>query len=158
MPNPALPHEEQPLRVFRLGERGLRRVLGSLEERVMSVLWDRGRSTIAEVQRALGGGVAFNTVMTVMNRLVDKGLLRREVAAEGRASVYEPVVDRGGFLRALTREVSRGLIEDFGEDAVAQFVDVLAELDPELLDALRRRLDAQGGRDGGPERGGAPER
>lgn len=130
-------------RAFNLTARGLGRVFGSLEARVMSAVWSRGPTTIADVQRALGD-VAFNTVMTVMNRLVDKGFLRRRPAAEGRASVYEPLTDRATVLRSLTRQVSRGLIEDFGEDAVAGFVDVLAEVDPKLLEQLRQRLRKEG--------------
>lgn len=142
--------EDRGLRVFRLAERGLRRVFGSLEERVMSAVWARGRATIAEVQQALGGDVSFNTVMTVMNRLVEKGVLKRQAAAEGRASVYIPVTDRRTFQRTLTRKVSRGLIEDFGEDAVVQFVDVLEEVDPELLRKLRERLEREGTKGSAP--------
>lgn len=50
----------------------------------MDILWSRPGSSIREVQTALeqDKDVNFNTVMTVMNRLVDKGLLGKSQRAE----------------------------------------------------------------------------
>jgi len=88
--------------------------------------------------------LAFQTVMTVMNRLADKGLLARSGARGSRT--YRAALDREAFLRAITRDVAAGLIRDFGDLAVAQFVDALAEHDAaalvQLEQALRRRKAA----------------
>ncbi|MEU7827011.1 BlaI/MecI/CopY family transcriptional regulator [Catellatospora sp. NPDC049133] len=69
---------------------GRRRAAGELESQVRSVLWAAGRSmTPAEVQTRLVPAPAYNTVQTILIRLVDKQLVRRNRA--GRAHAYEPV-------------------------------------------------------------------
>lgn len=134
---------------FRLHDRGLQRVLGSLEAHVMEIAWAAGGPvTIREVTDRLQASqpVAFTTVMTVMNRLVRKGLLRRS-GARG-SYTYAPAVGREAFLRRVSRRVVTGLIEDFGPMAIAQFVEALAEADPDALarleDALRSRKASHG--------------
>jgi predicted transcriptional regulator len=50
-------------------------MLGDLERAVMDVAWSRPHVTVREVVSLLPAGrkPAYTTVMTVMNRLVDKG-------------------------------------------------------------------------------------
>ena len=125
---------------FRLRGRRLNRVLGTLEAEVMEVLWRRSPASIREVwdEVKLKRPLAFNTVMTVMNRLVEKGLLRRE---DRRGSYrYLPRVSREVFLARVSHDVAEGLIQGFGDIAVAQFIEVLQEVDPEKLAALERLI------------------
>ncbi|MGQ0572488.1 MAG: BlaI/MecI/CopY family transcriptional regulator [Armatimonadota bacterium] len=125
---------------FRLSGRRLSRVLGDLEADVMKVLWRRSPSSIREVWDEIKSKrpIAFNTVMTVMNRLVDKGLLRRE---DRRGSYrYTPRVSQEVFLARVSHDVAETLIHEFGEIAVAQFLEVLQEVDPEKLVALERLI------------------
>lgn len=127
------------VRNFRLDARGLERVLGDLEAAIMESLWERPvPATIREVTEHLSTQrvLAFNTVMTVMNRLVDKGLLVRTKA--GRQHLYRPALDREAFLADVAHEISRGLVGDMSEFAVAQFAAAVAEVDPAKLDELER--------------------
>lgn len=129
-----------PIVTFRLRERRLRRVLGDLEADVMEVLWRRGEASIREVWEELRRrrSITFNSVMTVMNRLVEKRLLRR---ADGRGRYrYAPRMDRAALLARVSRDVAEALVEEFGEVAVAQFVAVLRDADPEKLKALERLI------------------
>jgi predicted transcriptional regulator len=58
----------------------------------MGVLWARGEpATAADVQEAVGAGLAYNTVQTILIRLHDKDLVQRR--KEGRGHVYWPVQD-----------------------------------------------------------------
>ncbi len=126
--------------IFRLRGRRLNRVLGALEAKVMEVLWHRSPASIREVwdEVKLKRPLAFNTVMTVMNRLVEKGLLRRE---DRRGNYrYHPRVSREVFLARVSHDVAETLIQDFGDIAVAQFIEVLQEVDPEKLAALERLI------------------
>jgi predicted transcriptional regulator len=136
------------LHAFRLGERGLARVLGSMEAAIMEVAWaSPAPLRIAEVRQALahrGRTLSFNAVMTVMNNLVAKGLLERYREPGSRAHRYRPLVEREAFLAGAARQVARGLVRDFGELAVSQFLDVLREEDPQALGRLRELL-GQGG-------------
>jgi len=69
-----------------------RRSPGSLEAGVMGVMWaGDGPMTVAEVQHALGGDLAYNTVQTIMIRLHAKNLLRR--TRTGRSHAYWPAED-----------------------------------------------------------------
>ena len=52
---------------------------------VMAVLWERGPSTVAEVRAALEDELAYNTVLTVLRTLEDKGYVGHQEA--GRAYV-----------------------------------------------------------------------
>lgn len=126
--------------VFRMRGRGLTRVLGSLEAEVMEEMWRQGETTIRRVWDALAKRrpIAFNTVMTVMNRLVDKGMLVRR----GHSGAYRFTArdDRDAFMAKISHAIAQGLIRDFGDYAVAQFVTAVRDVDPAKLQMLRRAL------------------
>ena len=67
--------------------------LTEAELRLMEVLWQKRRATVAEVTEALPPPpLAYNTVLTTMRILEQKGYVRHQ--EEGRAYVYEPLVER----------------------------------------------------------------
>ena len=55
-----------------------KRVFGELELQILQILNQGKRLTVKEVQRLLGAEDNYNTVMTVMNRLVQKKQLLRD--------------------------------------------------------------------------------
>ena len=68
-------------------------VLTDHELRLMEVLWQRGRATVADVVASLAPPpLAYSTVLTTMRTLEQKGYIAHE--EEGRAFVYHPVVAR----------------------------------------------------------------
>ena len=81
------------------------RRFGELEAVIMDRLWERGRPTLVrEIVEDLreDRGLAYTTVMTVMDNLYRKGWLRRE--REGRAWRYEPTGSRSGYTAALMND------------------------------------------------------
>jgi predicted transcriptional regulator len=69
------------------------KVLTEAELRLMEVLWERGRATVAEVTAALPPPpIAYNSVLTTMRILEQKGYVAHEES--GRAFVYRPLVAR----------------------------------------------------------------
>lgn len=111
-------------------------LLGPLEAEVMRTLWSAAQPmTVRAVLDALNRGrspvLAYTTVMTVMARLTDKEALRRR--RQGRGYVYEPAVPDTAALAV------RDVVREFGESAVARFVDE-ARADPKLLRRLERVL------------------
>jgi predicted transcriptional regulator len=126
----------------RLSATGLAKVLGDLEARVMRVMWEIGRPASARTvheQVAREHNVAIHTVITVLNKLVEKGLLRREKRDE--LLHYEATLTEAEFRAQASRQVVEGILS-FGPDAVtASFVDVLAERDPEQLAELARLIE-----------------
>lgn len=70
-------------------KRTRRRAGGELENETLAALWAAAEPlTPREVQRALGGNLAYNTVQTILVRLHEKGLVQRDPA--GRAHHYSP--------------------------------------------------------------------
>lgn len=103
--------EEQAEQTDQANLRRSPRVLGALEAPLMDILWGTpDRLSVQDVCARLDGGHNYKTVMTVLNRLVDKELLLREL--DGRAYRYRPLLDREEFLRS----VADGLVRSY-EDA-----------------------------------------
>ncbi len=126
-------------RIFRLGETGLARVLGQLEARIMEVLWaSPAEQSVQDVCKALEPASNYKTIMTVLGRLVDKGLLRRRM--EGKAYLYRPNVKRDDFLRSVADGVIEGLLHEYGDVAVAGFIDALETVSPESIAKLEQLL------------------
>ena len=77
---------------------------------VMTVLWDRGSATVAEVREALADELAYTTVLTMLRILEEKGHVGHQ--DEGRAHRYHPLVERQeageSAVRRLTRKLFRG--------------------------------------------------
>ena len=107
--------------------------LGPLEAEVMGLLWAAKepltvRTVLERLNRGRRPPLAYTTVMTVMARLAEKEILRRHRA--GRGYAYEAAVPDEAAIAV------RDLVRDYGDAAVAQFVDE-ARADPRL----RRRLE-----------------
>ncbi|MEC4015388.1 BlaI/MecI/CopY family transcriptional regulator [Streptomyces sp. H27-D2] len=118
-------------------DRGERRSAGELESEVLATLWasDQPR-TPAEVQSELGGGLAYNTVHTILSRLLDKGLVVRD--AGGRRGAYRPSKNAA----ELTAEVMHQAL-DRGPDPIAALQQFVTGLSPAEEQALRDLLGGQ---------------
>jgi len=109
--------------------------MGSLEEAVMSYLWEVDEpATPAQVHSAIGDGLAYTTVMTILTRLWKKGRLTRE--RSGRAFAYMPVRSEADHKADGMHELLSKAAD--GEAVLSRFVDELAAGDAETL---RRLLD-----------------
>jgi predicted transcriptional regulator len=119
-----------------MSEKDKRRAPGTLESEVMGVLWARGTPlTATEVQSAVGGDLAYNTVQTILIRLHEKDLLLRKRAGRGHA--YWPVED------AATAAASRmrAALAD-RPDRLAVLQQFAASLDDDDAATLRQLLAA----------------
>jgi predicted transcriptional regulator len=110
--------------------------LHELESEVMDELWDGGERTVREVLDALNARRspprAYTTVLTVMQRLHEKGLLRRE--PRGRGHVYVPTLSRDEYAEAQVG----ALVDEYGDVALAHFARAVSRLDPERRAQIRR--------------------
>jgi predicted transcriptional regulator len=89
------------------------------ELRLMDVIWEKGSATVAEVADALPKelGLAYNTVLTTLRILEEKGYLTHTKSEEGRAFRYSAVVGR----------------DEAGRNAVRYLVSRFFRNSPELL-------------------------
>lgn len=81
----------------------------------MSVLWEHGSGTVAEVRAGMPDPLAYTTVLTVLQTLREKGHVR--VEGEGKAHRYFPKLRK----------------EQVEHSAVKRLVSTLFEGSPELL-------------------------
>lgn len=109
---------------------------GALEQQVMDTLWDRGEASVRQVMVRLGGTLAYTTVMTVLDRLHNKGRVTRR--KEGLAWRYRAAAPREQVLGALAADLLTG--EGEAEPLLAAFIDHAEELDPQVLDTLERMI------------------
>lgn len=141
---------QQPKRMtksdtLRLSERGLPMLLGDLQARVVRATWKLGRpATAREIHERVirQHQVELLTVITVLNKLVTKGLLKR--AKRDDVFHYSARVEEDEFMASASRQVIEGVLSLGSKAVAASLVDVLAERDPEQLAELgrlvRRRL------------------
>lgn len=112
---------------------------------IMAALWEIGPATAAEVRAALEDDLAYNTVLTMLTILEEKGYVRH--VEEGRTYRFHPLVDR----------------EAAGTSAIRRLVDTVFKGSDELmlmhlvrdqklgrrnLEKLRDMLDTHLGQDG----------
>src|SRR3972149_8688189 len=130
-----------PASSFKPHNAGLGRVLGDLERLVMDVLWNRGEVAGREVledivkERAL----AFTTILTVLDRLLKKGLIKRK--KKGGIYVYAPSISRDDFVKQVSEEVLQGILDISASSAASSFVDILYRTSPDEMDRLSRQME-----------------
>ena len=109
---------------------------GELQQAILEIAWQREKCTVREVHSDLSQRrqIAYTTVLTVMTRLAERGLLTRET--RGNLGVFSPV--RSDDPKAAGQLVDQ-LLRRFGAVAVAAFVS-RARSQPELYEALKERV------------------
>ncbi|MEK7130410.1 MAG: BlaI/MecI/CopY family transcriptional regulator [Patescibacteria group bacterium] len=120
------------------------RPLGTLEQEIMDILWKKKEGSVRDVFEVLKNGksIAYTTVLTVMNRLVEKGCLRRK--PDGNAFLYIAVQTQEKFLGTTIKKFLNNLSKDFGKELVArQFAEGIESLDPKIAGELLKAYKKQ---------------
>lgn len=113
----------------------IKRAFGELELQILHIL-KSGKMTVKDVHRILGGKGSYNTIMTVMNRLVEKKQLARErhglqyeywlLPQAKPASLFEKIKEK--FIGVNTSDLVSYLIEadeDLTEEELAAMEKIL---------------------------------
>jgi BlaI family transcriptional regulator, penicillinase repressor len=111
--------------------------LPPMELAIMNVLWDRGPSTVQEVQAQLAGKSAYTTVQTILNTMVKKRRTHRKL--QGKAYVYHPVLSRELAMGSAIRDLVERM---FGGSVETLLMNLLRteKLDDETFERLRRAI------------------
>lgn len=114
-----------------------------LERLVMDEIWRRGEATVALVADAIndasGRRRAYTTFLTVMRRLDEKGLLRRE--RRGKTDHYTPALTLDAYLEARTGADIEAIMSAYGDRALVHFARQIGTLDGERRKQLERLAD-----------------
>src|SRR6185295_2300743 len=91
----------------------------------MDVIWRKGSATVAEVAESLPKelGLAYNTVLTTLRILEEKGYLTHSKSDEGRAFRYEPLVGRHGASRNAVKYLVSRFFRDSPELLVLNLLE-----------------------------------
>jgi BlaI family transcriptional regulator, penicillinase repressor len=108
------------------------------ESDIMAVLWEHGPSTVAEVRERLRDDLAYNTVLTMLRILEEKGYAGHE--AEGRAFRFHALVDREEAAESAVRGLARRL---FGGSPSLLLTELVRQRDlpKDELRRLRELID-----------------
>lgn len=111
--------------------------LTEAEQRLMEVLWEKGSATVGEVVEALPKKIdlAYNTVLTTLRILEDKGYVRHSKPKDERKFVFTPVVSREQASHSALRHL---LHRFFGNSAEALVLNLLE--DEKLSEGERKRI------------------
>lgn len=111
------------------------------ELEILKLLWERGPLTVREVLELEAQDQksrAYTSVMSLMNVMADKGLLRRE--PEGRAFRYQPAVSRDNTQSQLATDLWSRVYEGATSTLVAHLLEQSQPSEHEL-DAIRQLLN-----------------
>lgn len=108
---------------------------GDLQAEVMAAVWKLGEAKVDDVRARQPSGrrSGYTTVQTVMNRLVERGLLTRE--RRGLTYFYSAPLDEAGYL---ARFIGERLAHASPEARRAALLNLVGELEgPELEEIAR---------------------
>src|SRR5919198_1230869 len=100
---------------------------GELQLQVMSAIWRLGSATVEQVRSALPPRYrgAYNTIQTVLNRLVERGLLSRRKV--GYAFQYRARLSEAEYLSRSISHTLAGASMDARQAALAQLISGLKD-------------------------------
>src|SRR5512134_2217693 len=106
---------------------------------IMAVLWEHGPSTAAEVRERLDDALAYNTVLTMLSILEEKGYVGHTEV--GRTYRFHPLVDREA---AGASAIQRLIDTVFGGSDELLLLHLVRDqkLGRKKLEKLRRMVDA----------------
>jgi predicted transcriptional regulator len=117
-------------------------VLTKLELQIMQVIWKRGASTVTAVQQGLEQDLAYTTVQTMLNILLRKGKLKREL--HGRAFAYSATVTEAKASTHAVRDLVDRMFGGSSEELVMSLIKS-RQIDPKKIAELSKRLEEEEG-------------
>ena len=113
--------------------------LTEAELKLMDIIWQKDQATVTEVVAALpkSDKLAYSTVLTTLRILERKGYLRHQ--KEGRAFVYEPLVDRRGARKNAMQYVMSRFFDNSPELLVLNLLEN-GDIDAAELERLKKQI------------------
>jgi BlaI family transcriptional regulator, penicillinase repressor len=110
---------------------------------IMNVVWERGETTVADVWEALTrrSKIARNTVLTLMQRLEEKGWLRHR--AEGNVFLFSATRAKEGVLGKMVSRLVDTAFQGSAEGLVMTLLDARGVSSQELA-RIREMIERAG--------------
>ena len=116
--------------------------LPDAEMEVLAYLWNQRKATAREVREALAHyrPMAHGSAVTLLKRLLGKGLVKREKAKTGKAFIYRPTRQPGPTYRKILGDLLQRIFSDDGVALVSSLFDSRPPTADEL-EQLQQLLD-----------------
>lgn len=115
----------------------------ALELQMLKVLWQQHPLTARQIRNALakrGKELAHTSVITTLQKMVDKGQLQQLDPVEGKAWRFSPNVDEEVISRRMLGDLVDRVFDGSAEAVMLSLFDV-SELDEDTLKRLRRTFN-----------------
>lgn len=102
--------------------------LGELEQQIMDILWEQKSCSARDVLIKLEKDrkLAYTTVATILQRLYDKGLVKRTLDKTGH--IYSPKVTKASYTRNVAQLFLKNFIHSYGDTGIASFAESIDTL------------------------------
>lgn len=102
--------------------------LGELEQQIMDIVWERKQCSAREVLTKLEKNkkLAYTTVATILQRLYEKGLVKR--TDDNSGYIYSPKLSKESYSRNIAQSFLKKFINSFGDTAIASFAQSVDKL------------------------------
>lgn len=117
------------------------KVLGELESEIMEIIWrQKDAVSVKDITEVLGKKrqIAYTTVMTIMLRLVNKGILVRHLS--GTSYLYKPKFSREQFIARAVHSIFSSTVSSLGEEVLAHFIKEIQKINPKKRQELLKIL------------------
>src|ERR1043166_8113409 len=117
--------------------------LGELETELMERVWAQKEVTVRALHQEMQGRLAYTTLMTTLDRLYKKGLLRRR--KEGKAYFYSAILSEQQYQESLTQHFFGMVLHDRKNSSavLSRFVEAVSQTDREMLEQLDEIVKAK---------------
>ena len=117
--------------------------LGELEQQIMNILWACKNCSARDILKQLQKKrtLAYTTVATILQRLYDKGLVKRKEATSGY--MYSPKLSKESYSKNLAQSFLQKFIDSFGDTAIVSFADSIDKLPKKKRDYFLQILEVE---------------
>ena len=114
--------------------------VGELEGAVLRALWDFGEQATPAVYERVGRprGLAYTTILTVLQRLLRKRLVLRR--PQGKGHVYRAAFSRESYAERQAQSLASQVVA-LGSAGITAFLAEATRLEPRLVEEARRALE-----------------
>ena len=124
--------------------------LTEAELRLMKVIWELKEATVSDVVENLpkNSNLAYNTVLTTMRILEDKGYLKH--SKNGRAHVYSALVSKNQARQSVVSHMVKSFFNDSPELLLVSLIEN-ENISKEDIDSLKELINKQSGNEDGSD-------